>query len=161
MKEPIAFFLTWSAYGNWLRGDDRGSVDRNHNGYDTPLLPENRDRIRQDRQHMTACPASFDQESRRIISETIIAHCRHRAWELLAVNARSNHIHVVVRFAGVDPEIMMGQFKAWASRRLREAGKIGLDDKVWTRHGSTRYIWKEEEIDGAVQYVTDGQDVPR
>lgn len=33
MSEPVAFFLTWSAYGNWLHGDTKGSVDRNHNSY--------------------------------------------------------------------------------------------------------------------------------
>lgn len=161
MQEPVAFFLTWSAYGNWFHGDQRGSVDREHNAYGTPWLPADEHRAGQDRERMAGCTASFDPESRRIISQTIIDHCRHRSWELLAVNARSNHVHVVVRFAGVNPETMMGQFKAWASRRLREAGKVGPEDKVWTHHGSTRYIWKEHEIEGAVQYVMDGQDVPR
>ncbi|MCA9109357.1 MAG: hypothetical protein KDA52_05390 [Planctomycetaceae bacterium] len=27
MSEPLAFFLTWTTYGTWLPGDERGWVD--------------------------------------------------------------------------------------------------------------------------------------
>jgi len=36
-----AYFITFSAYGTRLRGDDRGSVDRRANVYGTPFLGEN------------------------------------------------------------------------------------------------------------------------
>jgi hypothetical protein len=36
--KPLAFFLTWSCYGCWLPGDDRGYVDREHNQYGRPRL---------------------------------------------------------------------------------------------------------------------------
>jgi hypothetical protein len=26
MDEPLAYFLTWTAYGSWLPGDERGWV---------------------------------------------------------------------------------------------------------------------------------------
>ncbi|MCH7544687.1 MAG: transposase [Proteobacteria bacterium] len=81
---------------------------------------------------------------------TIEEHCRRRAWELLAVNARSNHVHVVVRFADVAPEKMMGEWKAWCTRRLRESGVMPSAGSVWTRHGSTRYLWKERELAPAI-----------
>ena len=39
MSRPLAFFITFTTYGAWLHGDDAGSVDRDHNEPDTPLLP--------------------------------------------------------------------------------------------------------------------------
>jgi len=38
---PLAYFLSFRSYGTWLHGDKRGSVDRFHNKYGTPRLPEN------------------------------------------------------------------------------------------------------------------------
>jgi hypothetical protein len=30
-------------------------------------------------------------------------------------------------------------------------------EKRWTRHGSTRYLWKPEQVSAAVQYVVQKQ----
>ena len=38
---PFGFHITFRAYGTWLHGDVRGSVDRFHNRYGTPRLPRN------------------------------------------------------------------------------------------------------------------------
>ena len=46
MSDPIAYFITFRTYGTWLHGDERGSTDRDHNAYDTPLLDPDADRLR-------------------------------------------------------------------------------------------------------------------
>jgi REP element-mobilizing transposase RayT len=90
-------------------------------------------------------------EERAIILSTIEDHCSIRGWLLLAANARTNHVHVVVRCPGVPPETAMTQFKAWATRRMREAGFFNR--KNWTRHGSTIYLWTADAVDEKVHYV--------
>jgi len=30
----------------------------------------------------------------------------------------------------------------------------------WTRHGSTRYLWKEAEVEATIQYVVNEQGLP-
>ena len=45
----------------------------------------------------------------------------------------------------------MHAFKAYASR------KLGAGRKRWTRHGSTRYLWTDEDVKGAIRYVVEGQ----
>ena len=64
---------------------------------------------------------------------------------------------------GIAAEVtkMMGEWKAWSSRRLREKGLMPAGRPVWTRHGSTRYLWNEREFAPAVEYVLEGQDVVR
>ena len=85
--------------------------------------------------------------------------CDRRGWRLLAVAARTTHIHVVVNAPDVAPERVMQQLKAWSTRavlRVRPDEGPGL----WTRHGSTRYLWAADEVAEKVQYVEHEQDGP-
>ena len=38
---PLAYLILVRAYGTWLHGDRRGSVDRFHNRYRSPRIPPN------------------------------------------------------------------------------------------------------------------------
>ena len=51
----------------------------------------------------------------------------------------------------------MNDFKAWSTRRLRDAGLLTRDTRVWTRHGSTPYLWSEADVEQASLYVVQGQ----
>ena len=51
----------------------------------------------------------------------------------------------------------MNDFKVYATRKLRRNASADLPERLWTRHGSTRYLWNEEELETAVRYVRDGQ----
>jgi hypothetical protein len=57
----------------------------------------------------------------------------------------------------------LNELKARATRSCREAGLIGQDQPMWTRHGSTRYLWTEDDVDRASAYVAEGQglDLPK
>lgn len=56
----------------------------------------------------------------------------------------------------------MNSFKAYATRRLRDEGMLGKDRKVWARHGSTKYLWSDEQLEKAINYVLyeQGDDLP-
>jgi len=153
---PRAYFLTWTTYGTWLHGDERGSVDYRHNVYGRPLLePSDRRRAVRTAQ-LRSSAFVLNADARAIVRETIARHCEVRSWELLELNVRTNHAHVVVGAAS-GPDEMMSQFKAWATRRLREAGVDSREQRVWSEGGSTRYLWDEESVARACRYVRDGQ----
>ncbi len=54
----------------------------------------------------------------------------------------------------------MNDFKAWASRRLREAFNEPMDRERWTRHGSTRWLNTQVSLQQAIAYVVDEQGEP-
>ena len=54
----------------------------------------------------------------------------------------------------------MNEFKSYASRELNRLGIGGSDQKRWARHGSTRWLWKDEDVKQALQYVIDHQGEP-
>ena len=155
MSAPLAYFISCTTYGTWLSGDERGWVEDGTPGIQAPDAA----REAAARERMTGPPVRLDEEQRAAVVATIRAHCEIRRWVLHALNARSNHIHVVVT-ADRKPEEVMNQFKAWCSRRLNELSDRRGErrpDRWWTVHGSTKWINDEGYLHNAVVYVTEKQ----
>ena len=85
--------------------------------------------------------------------------CSHRGWNLFAAHVRSRHAHFVVS-AQEAPEKILNDVKAYASRSLKRTGSDGDALRRWSRHGSTRYLWKPEEVGAAIHYVVREQGEP-
>ncbi len=156
MPAPLAYLLTWTTYGTWLRGDPRGWV-KNHASGSDEYEPGNAGLRASDTDAIAGPTIFFDAPARRLIEGAIRGVCEQREWMLHAINVRSNHVHVVVT-APVPPEKAMTDFKAWSTRRLREAGVVAESGRVWTKHGSTRYLNSEASVVRAVEYVIHEQD---
>ena len=60
----------------------------------------------------------------------------------------------------IAPEPILSKFKSYSTRALRAQRLLGNEIKPWARHGSTIYLWKEEDVARAVDYVVLGQDHP-
>ncbi len=153
---PLAYLITFTTYGARLHGDERGSVSRRENAYGAPILPPSTQRESVNRERMTDPPFAMDANQRTVAEATIREVCRFRQWTILALNIRTNHIHVLVS-AQTNPEKVMGDFKSWMTRRLREAGLVHPSRTLWTEHGSTRHLWKQWYVDAAWDYVVNGQ----
>ncbi len=161
LPEPLAYFLTWTTYGTWLPGDDRGWTDSKL-GWQAPDESRVIDaKIRMQEHARTLNPAQ-----RRVVEEQITETCKHHRWTLLAANCRSNHVHVVVN-APLHPKVVSSRLKAWCTRRLKEFEKqfpIGtrsnpsILNRWWSEGGSHRFINDEAGLEAAVDYVRNGQD---
>jgi len=55
------------------------------------------------------------------------------------------------------PEPVLNAFKSYSTRQLRKAKLIGVHQRPWARHGSTIYLWKEQDVAKAMEYVMLGQ----
>jgi hypothetical protein len=82
--------------------------------------------------------------------------CRRREWLLRALHVGAEHVHGVVA-AQCRPEVVMGAWKACSTLALRRAGLLGAGCVVWSRHGSTRYLWSEAAVEAACVYVLERQ----
>jgi len=157
--EPLACFLTWTTYGSWLPGDERGWVAK-----PGEFLPPDAHLEQASRSLMTEPPLILDSTQRELVESTIADHCRHRGWHLHAVACRTNHVHVVVTAPGRAPEDVMDQFKAWCTRRLKEPLESSEPRTVranwWTQRGSKRWLNDHESLAIAMEYVLEFQDRP-
>ena len=154
---PMAYLITIRTYGTWLHGDERSSVDlRGQNIYDTPRVKPVKKLNRLMERNLAEKPFLLDGSCRAHVEEAIREVCRHRKCGLPAINVRTNHVHAVVS-AGIRPEQIATEFKAYSTRLLRNKGLIGRERRVWSRGESTRYLWKERHVELAVDYVLFGQ----
>ena len=158
---PLAYLITIRSYGTWLHGDERTTVDRHgYNAYGAPRRTLNKNLEELMRQKMQQPPMLFGEEQRQIIEATIREVCQYRGYDLKAVNALSNHAHVVVS-AQAKPEPISEAFKSYATRHLRKAGMLSEETRPWVRGCSRRYLWKPRHVDRAIEYVLFGQgDIP-
>jgi REP element-mobilizing transposase RayT len=156
VSDPLAYFITFRTFGTWLPGDRRGYVDPEHHGFDTPFAEPAPTVERSARLTSRASPLILSSAMQEAVQSAIRETCSFRAWWLLALNVRTNHVHAVVS-ASDTPERVMNDLKAYATRRLAKDGLIVRNRPVWSRHGSTRYLWSESDIEAATAYVLHGQ----
>jgi REP element-mobilizing transposase RayT len=152
----LAYFITFTTYGTWLPGCPKRSVDREHNDFGTPYLDTDAGRENQAREAMSQPPYSMSGTERDIVCRALIELAESRGWQLLAAHVRSNHVHVVIQ-AERDPGRLMSDLKARASRNLTMAGFGDAERKRWTRHGSTRHLFREEDVEAKIRYTLDEQ----
>ncbi len=154
---PLAYFITFRTHGTWLHGDQRLSVDRHRrNIYGTdkigldPVFSVKMDR------NMNTEPILLNGPQRAVVDTAIRNVCLHRDYRLKAVHIRTNHAHIVAS-GECSPGSMMNAFKTNATRELRETGLMPADTRVWSRGGSTRFLWKPQNVERAVEYTLYGQ----
>ncbi len=152
----LRYFITFLCYGQRVHGDVSGTVDRRHNQIGKPILGSNRARARAERALMDQMAYSMDGACRDVVLAAIREVCSHRGWMLLAAHVRMTHVHFVIE-AEAEPELILNDMKAYASRKLNGLGVDEAGRKRWARHGSTRWLWKDEDVVAALRYVVEEQ----
>jgi len=153
---PLAYFISFRTYATWLHGDKRGSIDRFHNAYQSPYIPNNEKWRQYNEQLLRAKPLVLKAKQRRSIEAAIRETCKIRKWLLQAINVRTNHIHTVVS-ANRRAGLVLNAFKANATRQLRQDGLWSYSFSPWADKGSKRRLWNEQSVARAIDCVVNGQ----
>jgi len=148
MSPPLAYLITWTTYGTWLPGDERGWVKHDEFGIHQ-ADPRLKAAVKGS---LSEAPVTLTLERQNVVEEAIVEHCRFRGWTLHAVNVRTNHVHLVVT-AGADPDDVAEKLKSRCSRFLNLLPS-GHRDHWWTRGQSTK--WINDESICRTRFVTSG-----
>ncbi len=150
---PLAFFITWTVYGTHVQGDQRG-WRRRRKGQKLPrplLASWRRERLKHEVLLLSRLQRSVvQQECQRL--------CDHRGWHLWTVNARTNHVHVVVTASDYSGKTVRDQLKANCTRVLREQWPVYRDRPVWTVGGDWECINTTQDLEAVCVYVAEAQD---
>jgi REP element-mobilizing transposase RayT len=159
------WFLTWTMYGNWLPGDDRGFVSNvregagpgvRHNKSGTEFDSKMRG-LHQSAQSKLKCPpVKICSAQAEILLSQFHETAAIRGWQIYAVAIMANHCHIVVGVLG-DPEseTILRDLKSYGSRSLNRKWKCPASDTWWTESGSKRKLIDRQAILAAIQYVID------
>ncbi len=152
MSDPLAYFLTWTTYGSWLPGDERGWVDRQHRSGEAvdaarPLLEAHS-------RELLKGPAVVLDEAMRAAAETAIGGaCGEYGWMVHALAVRTNHVHIVLTAREVSPGKAMGVLKQCGTKALDKMKDERPAPRWWTEDGSKRALYTEKAVCAAVEYV--------
>ncbi|HLB56824.1 MAG TPA: transposase [Coxiellaceae bacterium] len=155
-KIPLAYFITFRTYATWLHGDERSSVSRTRNKVGTPKIHPNKNLETQMQALQKDECVILSREHGDVIREATVNLCNKNNWRLYAMHIRSNHVHLTIK-ADDEPEKMMTKIKSNATFALRKKCGFAVDQKIWSRHGSTKYIWTPESLYYTSDYTTECQ----
>lgn len=154
---PLAYLITFRTYGTWLHGDERGSVDRFHNTYQSALIAPNKYWHNYNEKNLKNKPVLLNAVQRSSVETAIRETCLKRSWHLQAINIRTNHVHTVVSIGSKSPDKALNAFKANATRQMREDNCWNLSTSPWVDKGSMRYLWNDQSVGLAIDYVLNSQ----
>jgi REP element-mobilizing transposase RayT len=107
---------------------------------------------------MTGEAVLLQLHDRATVEDACREHCQFRGWVLHAVSARTNHVHMVVS-AEESPSTVRDQLKANCTRRLRKQTNPLKVARTWTSGGDCEFLDDESDIEAAIVYVTEAQDI--
>jgi REP element-mobilizing transposase RayT len=136
--------LTWTTYGSWLQGDERGYVK------DGMIHEPNKQLNQANRTLMKCDEAGLTLEQRQIVINTLRKEAGLLGQEIYAIAVGKNHIHLVVSFNDLDAGVAVSHYKNAARLAIQDDGFIG---KLWTRGFSKRYCFDEQQLQAVIAYV--------
>jgi len=159
------WLLTWTTYGTWLPGDERGFVSEVNDGqggrviHNIPGTPHDAgwDRLEHDaRTRLIGKPIFLTKSQADIVFAQFEETADYRGWMLIAVGVMANHVHIEVGVPGdPNPEDILGDFKSYASRSLNRRYGRPTSGTWWTESGSKRKLKDEAAILSAAAYIFD------
>lgn len=143
-----------------MPGDPRGFVDRKGETLRARIRNGDPDLHAYHKRTLLFPKVLLSPSARRTVREAVEGYCLFKQWRLLALNVRTNHVHVVV--SGSDPSKMLNGVKARATKLLRDAGEFPADRPVCSERGNKHGLASTAAVADAVNYVRhkQGEDLP-
>jgi REP element-mobilizing transposase RayT len=145
MAEIIGYMATWTTYGTWLPGDERGYVDNKgqlHEG-DEKILKENQERQK-------SPTVKLNEQEKVIARHVILDEAVRIGHKIIAIAVNSNHVHLLAKPHSQPIASIIGRYKSITTRAFWEYGKKG---KIWTRGFDKRFCFTEMEIAARIIYI--------
>ena len=144
MAKTIAYMITWTTYGTWLQGDERGYVK------DGQILPPNQSLENSNKQNLSKNPINLLQNYRRLVQYAIHEKAKQLNQRIYALSISSNHVHIVAEYIPTPIGLVVRHYKGAAQAALRKTCFAG---RVWTNGYDKRYCFDEQTLKNRIDYV--------
>jgi REP element-mobilizing transposase RayT len=155
---PFALHITWTCYGTWLPGDQRGYVANTRlpeggwqSKQNTPGTPYDADDActrRQARALQKAPGVRLSGEEALWTAQALVEAARARTWRIWRGAVMANHVHVVITDCPDDGPAVRRVLKGGSQAALSRAA--GRRQRWWTAGGSDRYKHDHAAIEAAL-----------
>jgi REP element-mobilizing transposase RayT len=136
--------VTWTMYGNWLPGDNRGYVKNGR------ILPANNRLLQANKARQKLPTVKLKTREKKIVRKEILAEAEKIGHEIIALAVCTNHVHLLAKPHSQSIEDLVGRYKSLTTRALWEHGRKG---RIWTKGYDKRFCFSENELTQRIQYV--------
>ncbi len=160
-ERPFALHLTWTTYGTWLPGDERGYVSHTLHApgnwsprANTPGTDYTKDH---ERTHRLASQAQKGKTvwltpwQAQVVAESVIAAVVPRHWRIVRGAIMTNHVHFLVVDCPTDATAVRRILKGNSQAAL--STDHGTPCRWWTAGGSDRYKNDDLAVENAIRYI--------
>jgi REP element-mobilizing transposase RayT len=138
--------ITWTTYGTWLQGDERGYVKDGETLESNPVLKQsNLSSLKQ--QIIKLTPVQ-----KNVALNVIAEEAKRINHKIYAIAVWSNHIHIVAENNQIPINQVVIRYKNVATAALK---RTGLNGKVWTKGFDKRYCFSEKALKQRIEYVNE------
>lgn len=149
MSKIIGYMLTWTTYGSWLPGDERGYVA------DGRVLPGQVAILERNRKRQKSSAVKLSAQEKEIVKETILGEAKKIGHKLEALTVCSNHVHLLARPYTQSIEEVVGRYKSLTTRALWKEGRRG---RIWSKGYDKRFCFTDEDIATRAEYIENHND---
>jgi REP element-mobilizing transposase RayT len=145
MPEITAYMATWTTYGTWLPGDERGYV--NNKGQ---TLPGNKRLLQKNQERQKTPAVKLNKREKKIVQQVILAEAKKIGHEIIDLTVCTNHVHLLAKPHRKSIEDIIGRYKSITTRVFWENGRKG---KIWTRGFNRQFCFTTKELTARIHYV--------
>jgi REP element-mobilizing transposase RayT len=144
MAKTLGYMITFTTYGTWLQGDERGFVK------DGKTYDANQSLADSNKQKLAKNPVKLSKNNRAIAAKAIFEKANRIDQKILALAVCSNHVHIVVDYVPIPMGKIVSYYKNAAQISLRKAGLAG---RIWTKGFDKRYCFDEQALKSRIDYI--------
>jgi len=141
--------LTWTTYGSWLPGDERGYVA---NG---KTLPGHARILQRNKEKQKSPTVILNAQEKEIVRQIILAEAKVIGQTVEALTVCSNHVHLLAKPHTQSIEEVVGRYKSLTTRALWQQGRKG---RIWTKGYDKRFCFTEQDIATKIKYIQNHND---
>jgi REP element-mobilizing transposase RayT len=144
MAKTVGYMLTWTTYGTWLQGDERGYVK------DGQILRSDQKLVELCDKFQKGQTVMLRHEEKYVVRRAILEEAARIGYPIEALAVCSNHIHLVARYFSEPIGQTVSRCKNISTSVLKEHGRSG---RIWTRGFDKRFCFDRKDLIRRIQYV--------
>ena len=140
----IGYMVTWTTYGSWLPGDERGYVKNGKTMSGDPRI------LKASREYQKSATVKLDSRQKAVVRRAIVDEAERIGQTIAALAVCTNHVHLVIRPCRESIEATVSRYKNAAMFALRKQNHFG---RLWTRGFDKRFCFDEKSLKQRIEYV--------
>jgi len=140
----LGYMITWTTYGTWLQGDERGYVK---NG---KIYPANESLKQTNKQLQLQDEIRLSKIKQKVVQNAIIKEAQSQGQNILALSVNATHVHIVAENIPQPISNIVAYYKKAARLALKS---IGHEGKLWTKGYDKRFCFDQKTLKQKIKYV--------